>query len=377
MRSELIDNWPDFFALEGEWNDLLSQSRADTIFLTWEWIRSWVEVVRESAQPFVIVMRESQGTLAGIAPFYQTQYRLFGTIPYRTLRIMADQSTGAEYPDWMARKDREAGVYQAILKTLCATSGRWECIWMPNMAGWTGAHERILLACQKEGVRYHVRPRDFSSMELPDNFQSYMESLSPNRRSQLRRQMKKVMGRTGVIITQCQTIEELPPFLDALFELHHRRRSRLGDEGSFRRKPNEALFYREFTKKAFRNGWLKLFGLKERGVFKAVQLGYAYRGTFHQMQEGFDPDYLDGVGNVLRAKVIESCISDGVRAYDFLGEMTDHKRRWRAEERTGYDLLIGHRSPKNRLLFVREIWPTGRFLRPFNPDVQPNASKAS
>jgi len=91
--------------------------------------------------------------------------------------------------------------------------------------------------------------------------------------------------------------------------------------------------------------------LKEQGEFKAVQLGYVYRNAFHQMQEGFDPEYVRGAGNVLRAKVIEECIAEGIGVYDFLGEMTEHKRRWRAKERMGHDLFIGNRNLRNRLLF--------------------------
>jgi hypothetical protein len=47
--------------------------------------------------------------------------------------------------------------------------------------------------------------------------------------------------------------------------------------------------------------------------------------------------------------------------------MTDHKRRWLATERNGYDLFIAAPHIKARLLFLREVWPTGRFLRPVGP----------
>jgi CelD/BcsL family acetyltransferase involved in cellulose biosynthesis len=82
------------------------------------------------------------------------------------------------------------------------------------------------------------------------------------------------------------------------------------------------------------------------------------------MQEGFDPLYVKGAGHVLRAKSIENCIAEGIEAYDFLGDMTDHKRRWLATERFGYDLFIAAPHMKARLLFLRDVWPTGRFLRP-------------
>ena len=56
------------------------------------------------------------------------------------------------------------------------------------------------------------------------------------------------------------------------------------------------------------------------------------------------------------------CIRDGIRTYDFLGGMTEHKRRWSAKERVGYDVMIGAPSVKTALLFWKSIWPTGRFM---------------
>ena len=40
MKYEWIDNWSDFRKLAPEWNQLLSHSACDTIFLTWEWVSS-------------------------------------------------------------------------------------------------------------------------------------------------------------------------------------------------------------------------------------------------------------------------------------------------------------------------------------------------
>jgi hypothetical protein len=59
---------------------------------------------------------------------------------------------------------------------------------------------------------------------------------------------------------------------------------------------------------------------------------------------------------------VQSLIEERVQWYDFLGGFTEHKRLWRATERNGADLFIGHPNLKNQLLFYKEVWPTGRFL---------------
>jgi CelD/BcsL family acetyltransferase involved in cellulose biosynthesis len=280
---------------------------------------------------------------------------------------MADHATGAEYPDWIIRSNSEDDVALAIAQALSEVRNQWDCLWMPNVAGWTGAYQRISAACRQQHLRLHVRRSTFALVRLPESASAYISSLSKHKQQLLRTETRKVLGRRGVGITSCRTWPDLPRFVDALFDLHYRRHSGRGDDGAFRRKPAEAQFYREFIPVAFQLGWLRFFGLEECGILKAVQIGYVYRNIFHAMQEGFDPSFVNGAGHVLRAKAIENCIAEGVDAYDFLGEMTDHKRRWLASERLGYDLFMAAPHMKARLLFLRQVWPTGRFLRPIGP----------
>ena len=105
-----------------------------------------------------------------------------------------------------------------------------------------------------------------------------------------------------------------------------------------------------------------MFALKQKGRFRAVQIGYMYEGNFLQLQEGYDPTFAKGAGNALRHLVIEYCINRKITTYDFLGGFSEHKRRWGASVRTGHDLLIGNPSMRANLLFLKEIWPNGRLM---------------
>jgi len=364
LKAELTEDISGLNFLEPEWNDLLSRSKVDTIFLTWEWIHSWFEVVGETVKPFIVSVRGSDRRLLGIAPFYIVHYRLVGVVPYKVLRFAGDYASGMDYPDWIVDQESEGAVTTAIVELLADVRKRWDCIWMSNVSGWTGAEERILKTCREAGFHCHTRPRVFAYVDLPEKMESYLKMLSGNRRQQLARQTRKILGRKGASNTKVVDTHQLPRFLDYLFDLHNRRWAVLGKKGTFERKPNEARFYREFTPRAFDKGWLRLYGLEKDGELKAVQIGYVYNRIYFQIQEGFDPDYIEGAGNVLRAKVIEDCIEEGVKTYDFLGEMTEHKRRWLSKERTGFDFFIGRKCAKNTLLFLKEVWPSGKYLRP-------------
>ena len=256
---------------------------------------------------------------------------------------MADLPTGADYPDWIVRRDHDVAATAAIVEALDDTAG-WDCVWMSNMAGWTGSIERIIASCPPAACSAGRVPASFRRSQLPSQMPTYLRGLSKNKRQQLRAETKRIMERPAVEIRRCETEDQLPEFLDALFELHHRRWHDKGQAGAFNEQPQEAAFYRRFTRVALRNGWLRLYGLLDGGDFKAVQIGYVYRNVFHQLQEGFDPAYLHGAGNVLRTRVIETCINEGIEAYDFLGEMSEHKRRWLA--RSGWGATCSSAGPR-------------------------------
>jgi len=362
FETKVLEDWSTIETLKTEWNDLLVNSRSDTIFMTWEWINAWAVVNQNSVKPVVIVVRNRLGELIAIAPFYQTHYRLLKLIPYRILRIMGDYPTGAEYPGWIVHRDHEIEGTENIVHALTNMRQRWDCMWIPNIAKWNGFNEVIIQACRKAKYHIHIRPVSFSYFNLPNTIDQYITGLSKKKRLEIHYQHNRIMQREGVVTDSCKSPDELPIYLDALFKLHQSRWKLKGDDGTFLRKPDEAKFYKKFLPLGLQKGWLRFFALKEKDKFKAVQIGYVYNNIFHSIQEGFDPEYQKGVGNVLRFEVIKHCISEGVAGYDFLGGMTEHKRRWSAKEREGCDLFVGHSITKNRLLFSIGFWPTGTYL---------------
>ena len=275
--------------------------------------------------------------------------------------MLADYATGFEYADWIVHSDYETEALNAIAEKLVHARD-WDLIWMPRVSGWSGAHSRLTKTLEDYGLLYHIRPSEFSALELPDTLQSYEASFSSKRRQQLRRSRRNLFKDSEIEVVYCQTADDLPIFIDALFDLHHQRRMLLDDPGCFIRKPAEASFYREFLPLALDRGWLRFAALKKNEEIQAIQIGYAYNKDFLQMQEGFNPDFEKGSGNVLRHIVIEDCINEGLKSYDFLGGFTEHKRRWGAQLRLGDELLIGRPCIKNRLLFTKQIWPSGKHL---------------
>jgi CelD/BcsL family acetyltransferase involved in cellulose biosynthesis len=363
MNTDILNGWDAVTRLSAEWPALLRASATDSVFQTWEWLTAWRAAVAADVVPHVVTVRDDAGALVGIGPFYRTTFRLARAVPVRALRVLGDLLSGGEGLGWILHRDREVEAARALAGALAGWKG-WDCLWMPLLPGWTGADARVRDACADAGPGFEERECEFACVELPSDYRSYVQSLSGNTRSMLQRRTKQVMAEPGTRLVECASEEDLPEFLDALFALNDRRWRANGQIGTFVRKPGEARFYRTFAGPALRAGWLRIFGLMHRGVLSAVQVGYVYGDAFLQMQEGFDPEGPTGIGNVLRGKVVERCIADGLRHYDFLEGFTEHKRRWLAERRTGHDLQIVNRTARGMLLRIAKPWPSGRYLRP-------------
>jgi len=364
MQVSTVTTRMELEALAPEWNALLQASRADTIFLTWEYISAWLDAVAPRAKLHVLAVRNGTGELVGIAPFYRRQIRLRRVLTYRCLCILGGHASPAEYLDLIVRHDQEQPVLDALGVAL-TRSRDWDCIWIPRMAGWTGAPERLDRLAR--AARLHVWRRDtpFSAIALPPAWDEYLSLLSNKTRYQMRRGAKQLHESGEVTFEQCRSRDQLPAFIDDLERLHQKHWESAGEPGGFRRNPSFRAFLDTICDRSIENGWIYFTGIRVNDIRLAVQFAFIYHGTFSAIQEGFDPDFkkvTEGIGNVLRCRAIQECIDAGLTCYDFLGEDTWHKQRWGAEARLGCDLFIHRRTIKTLPLRIRSVWPTGRHM---------------
>lgn len=348
--------------IAADWDELNRESESPSIFLTWPWIEDWLATIGAGRSILTAVVVNGDGELLGAAPFYLTRMKLARTVTFNCLRVLGDADSGAEYPDVLVRRGMDATVLPLMRDALASTDG-WDLVWLPNMAGWTGAAQRFDALFPSDSCHAHRRPCEFAARDLPATFDEFMRGLSGNMRSSVKRQNAKLESAHKVTFEICRNATELPRFRDSLYDLHQRRWASEGRDGAFVRNSAMKAFYDKFSATALKLNALRMFALSIDGEIRAVQYGYAFGGAFLQLQEGFDPAADSGAGNALRTRVFDACIQEGLTHYDFLGEFTEHKRRWGAVSRMGEDRLVGRKKLKNAVLFKRPVWPTGRYLR--------------
>jgi CelD/BcsL family acetyltransferase involved in cellulose biosynthesis len=98
--------------------------------------------------------------------------------------------------------------------------------------------------------------------------------------------------------------------------------------------PRTNRFYRQFAQVAASRGWLRLHSLEFDGELIAGDYGCSFADTgfliktaFSEAHERFSP------GLVLRARVLQAAIEEGLSSYDFLGGPDRYKLSWASELR--------------------------------------------
>jgi CelD/BcsL family acetyltransferase involved in cellulose biosynthesis len=328
-RFEIVDPKRAFGPEADAWREMLGASAVDNPFLTPEWLGAWWSAYQRGRRPAIVFARRGR-TLAGIFPLQIAHERYRGRIPLRALRLFGDGTYDSDYLDFIIPRGDEAEVVPAFWKWLRHGVGPLRY----DVANWNevstsspnytivrdlGATSGALVA--EDLVGCVVTP-------LPESWDGYLASLKPRMRTKVRSLRRDLEAVHQVAVVRCEAEEELSESLESLFHLHELRWARRDEPGVFR-APEKRAFYHVAAAALQRRDWLDLHGLSVDGIWVARQICIRYRGTAYLLQEGYDPDWEEqGVGNVLRAMVLERLIAEGVRSYDFLGGVSSHKLSW-------------------------------------------------
>ena len=361
LITEVVTTREGLDRMAGDWNELLCESEADTIFLTWEWVSTWLDTVYPDARLFVVAVRDGRHQLIGVAPLYLSSMRAFNLLPFKCLRVLGDSQSGAEYGDLIIREGWGQPAMKAIASCLADARQEWDCLWLSSVAGWTGARDRWAALLERLDANQQWRPLDFTRIPLPDTHSEYLAQLRGKSRRQLGR-LGRRLGATGKVeFRQCHEEAELSARLATLYDLHTRRWQSLGQEGSFARRPKLVEFNNQFSSLALSRGWLRLCTLHVADRPVAAVFGVAREDARYGLQTGFDPK-VDGAGLLLWGEVMREMIGEGAAEFDFLRGSYDYKRYLGGEPRTGYEVFAGRRSLRNHLVFGLGLWVKGRCM---------------
>src|SRR5437899_3532497 len=113
---ERIEDVEAFRRLRTAWNELLADSDADRLFLTWEWLFTWWRHLAAGRRLYLLLVRHG-GELIAVAPLASRRRGLSGLLALPMLEFLGGGDVGSDYLDIIVRRGREETAVRAIAET--------------------------------------------------------------------------------------------------------------------------------------------------------------------------------------------------------------------------------------------------------------------
>jgi CelD/BcsL family acetyltransferase involved in cellulose biosynthesis len=333
VRTQVYTDATGFAALRQEWNPLLRHSASDTIFLTWEWQRTWWEHLGEG-QLYLVAVRDGNH-LSGIAPLYLTT----SDDGLRTLFIVGCRDV-SDYLDIIAASGQEERVYGALLDWLgSAEAPAWDLADLCNIPAASPTHSLLAEMAAARGYEVQTEVEDVCPViSLPFSWDEYLNFLDGKQRREIRRKIRRAERGGQVNWYVVDEERDLAAEMEAFIELHEKSDV---DKDAFMDAQMKGFFH-AVAQVLYEAGWLQLAFIEVNGEKAATMMNFDYRDSIMVYNSGYDPQQYAWLspGIVLLAYCIQHAIELGRAKFDFLRGDEEYKYRFGAQPTEVYRLLI-------------------------------------
>ena len=313
-------------ALRGEWASLLESSRANTLFLTWEWVSTWWEVYGAGSELHVLTARTDDGRLVGVAPL-KCVWRGGSGLP----RVLAAEFIGqggdvtSEDLDFFAAPGFEETCTDAFLDTVLRDR-RIQVVDLRPVSDASIIVDRLRRRLGR-GRHLAVTPDSVCPiLKLPPSVDAFLASRSKNYRKKMGEYERRCKRDLQVRLRISASHEELQADMEALISLHHQRWN--GQSRAFQSE-RYIDFHAELARSLLDKGYMRMFSLDSGEEPLARLYCFAYGGRFYYYQAGRNPTYSKHrLGLVLMHAAIQEAIREGATVFDFLRGNEAYKYHW-------------------------------------------------
>jgi len=343
---ERLSRTEDLQALEGPWRDLVADSAADCLFLTWEWLFTWWRHFGTGRQLAVYVGHDSD-RLDLLLPLATRERQPLRGRPFLTFEPLGTGTVRSDYLDVVVRRGCEPEALGMLADRL--RRDRVLLSFPRVRADGSAAHE---LGARLTMDGWRIETADASVCPYitlaSHTWASYLDSLGREHRANVRRRIRKLEDNFDVRLERASDETSRREALRILVDLHTRRWNGRGGSTAFNH-PALVRFHDDFSRLALERGWLRLYVLRLDGEPAAALYGMRYGPTFLFYQSGFDPRFArHAVGLALMGLVIREAIAEGAAEFDLLHGDEPYKSLWAGRRRQLQHLELYPPTPRGR-----------------------------
>lgn len=338
MHIDVIHSSEDWAALAEEWNALLSQSHANTPFLTHEFLAAWWRHKGGGEWPQaklnILVARDEDDALVGIAPLFRAE-----DAQGRQALMLIGSHEIADFLDLIVRPGDHRTFCAALLDYLAsAPAPEWDLLDFCNLLEDSATLDALAELSQETPWHYEqsrIQPSPY--IPVPAMLEEYIESLDAKQAHELRRKMRRAARHAVPVEMEIvERAQDLDQALDDFFRLMAQDTDKAAFLTPLMRTQMEAI-----ARAALGNGWLQLVFLKVGRDRSAAYMNFDYANRVWAYNSGFDSQFASlSPGWLLMAEMIQWCIEHGRQVFDFMRGDEEYKYRFGGVDRFVYRAVL-------------------------------------
>ncbi len=317
---EVITEYKDFLALGDSWNHLLEKSSSDSVFLTFEWMQAWWKAFGKDKQLLVLLVKDSQGNLSGIAPLMLSREKILGLTLRKLSFIYNNNSSSA---DFLISAERE-NTLQAIIAYLKDKRNHWDIMELQNIPLESPNYQILIDHLRKEALVFGIKDGLRSPfIPIKPGWQGYFST----RPKKFRKTARNILNRISKF---SHSIEKFTDYrsdngiLDKVFQISGKS-WKAGQRGA----TTNQEFFQELNRITREKKWRYIWLLSLDGAPVAYEYHLRYKDKVYALKADFNEEYKDcSPGVALELQIMKEYFSDGLKEYDLCGHDDAYKKNW-------------------------------------------------
>ena len=310
-----------------EWNALVQRMRHPVVFLSWEWITSWMDTVAQERAALILFVREPEGRLVAILPLARWRGAVEGMpLPVTALTICGSMECYPDHLDIVCAADSDGHrLLDACFEHLRRSKLLESVLYFPFLAG-HGFLATYLSGAATTRLRVNsLGDLPSPCVDLRGGYAAYLAAMGKKKRYNLNRERKILCEENAVTFARIPAGESKGA-IESLFDLHERRARDKSMASTFKGSSIVGFHQALATKLGDQ---LRLYQLQANGLPIASIYGFVLQGEFSFYQAGFDPAWKKlSPGKILISLVMEQLAAEEVVTFDFLGGSDEYKQFW-------------------------------------------------
>ena len=342
---------PQFLEMGIEWNNLLSESDNNNIFLTHEWVASWWQVFKENKEFFSLTVRDENNELIGIAPLFIEKEKYFKFIPFTVVKFLGMNSVQPDYLGFIIKRGLEKVVIPSIVDALIKHQDQWDLLLFGDLTFGISSNDNLIQTARQKGFLWHIDRNECPYLPLPQNEDEFYSHFKKKKRYNLKRQVRLLSDNFRYEYARGCRKDENHKLMDRLIYLH-KNRAKSAQRGDAFHCPAIVKFHHLLVDQMFDKKWLMLYYIKLNDEIECCLYAFCYDQKFYFYQSGFNPRLAKySLGSVIVLNTILSAIGMNCREYDFLKGNEQYKFSWTKDIRITETLFVCRKSIKSFIYF--------------------------